>query len=150
MIYSVPEIQSRVLPIAQKYNIPALYLFGSYARGEANENSDVDLLVDTTGTALTSLLRLGELYCDLETALKKSIDLVAIRSIMQKHAMPSKDAFRDTVLKEAVFLCAGTENNAIVAVPNITTLNAMDAVENDEDIYGPFNSVSDLMGVLNS
>lgn len=106
MIYSVPEIQARVLPIVKKYNIPALYLFGSYARGEANENSDVDLLVDTTGTALTSLLRLGELYCDLEAALEKPIDLVTVRSIMQKHAMPSKDAFRDTVLKERVCLCA--------------------------------------------
>lgn len=106
MVYSISDIQARVIPIVQKYNIPALYLFGSYARGEANENSDIDLLVDTAGTTLTSLLRLGELYCDLETALGKAIDLVTVRSIMQKHTMPSKDAFRDTVLKERVCLCA--------------------------------------------
>lgn len=106
MVYSISEIQARVLPIVRKYHIPALYLFGSYARGEATESSDIDLLVDTTGTALTSLLRLGELYCDLEAALDKSIDLVTVQSILQKHAMPSQDAFRDTVLKERVCLCA--------------------------------------------
>ena len=56
MIYTLAEIKSRVLPIIQKYNIPAMYLFGSYARGDATEESDLDFLVDTTGTRLTSLL----------------------------------------------------------------------------------------------
>ena len=59
MVYSIAEIQNKVLPIIQKYHIPAMYLFGSYARGTANEDSDIDFLVDTTGTELTSLLRLG-------------------------------------------------------------------------------------------
>ena len=40
MIYTLDEIKSRVLPVIQKYNIPAMYLFGSYARGEATEESD--------------------------------------------------------------------------------------------------------------
>ena len=35
-------------------------------------------------------------------------------------------------------------------VPNATTLSAMDAAEKDEDVYGPFNSVSDLMEALNA
>lgn len=61
VIYTIDEIKKRIIPIIQKYNIPAMYLFGSYARGEANENSDLDFLVDTTGTRLTSLLSLGEL-----------------------------------------------------------------------------------------
>ena len=59
MVYSLEEIQRRAAPLIAKYRIPALYLFGSYARGEATEDSDLDFLVDTTGTALTSLLRLG-------------------------------------------------------------------------------------------
>lgn len=61
MIYSFKEIQRRVAPLIKKYGIPALYLFGSYARGEATDDSDMDFLVDTTGTELTSLLRLGAL-----------------------------------------------------------------------------------------
>ena len=61
MIYTLNEIKNRVLPIIQKYNIPAMYLFGSYARGNATDESELDFLVDTTGTRLTSLLSLGEL-----------------------------------------------------------------------------------------
>ena len=43
MIFTLAEIKSRVLPVIQKYNIPAMYLFGSYARGEATEESDAVL-----------------------------------------------------------------------------------------------------------
>ena len=50
MVYTLDEIKKRVFPVIQKYNIPAMYLFGSYARGETTEESDLDFLVDTTGT----------------------------------------------------------------------------------------------------
>lgn len=71
MIYTLDEIKKRILPVIEKYSIPAMYLFGSYARGEATEDSDLDFLLDTTGTGLTSLLSLGALYCDLEEAFQK-------------------------------------------------------------------------------
>lgn len=106
MIYTLEEIRSRTLPIIQKYHIPAMYLFGSYARGQATEDSDLDFLVDTTGTDLTSLLRLGALYCDLEDAFEKRIDLITVRSIMQNTDMPSDVDFRNAVLKERVRLDA--------------------------------------------
>ena len=106
MIYTLEEIRSRTLPIIQKYHIPALYLFGSYARGQATEDSDLDFLVDTTGTSLTSLLRLGALYCDLENAFEKRIDLITVRSIMQNTDMASDIDFRNAVLRERVRLDA--------------------------------------------
>lgn len=40
MVYSIAEIQCRVMPIIEKYRILAMYLFGSCARGEATEDSD--------------------------------------------------------------------------------------------------------------
>lgn len=104
MVYTIDEIKRKVLPIIEKYRIPAMYLFGSYARGDATEESDLDFLIDTTGTELTSLLRLGALYCDLEEAFQKSIDLITIRSIMQESTMESDIDFRNTVLKERVRL----------------------------------------------
>lgn len=104
MVYTIQEIQDLVTPIIRKYNIPAMYLFGSYARGEATEESDIDFLVDTTGTELTSLLRLGALYCDLEEVLCKKIDLITVRAIMQNSSMESNADFRNTVLKERVSL----------------------------------------------
>ena len=35
-------------------------------------------------------------------------------------------------------------------VPNAVTLSAIDGAENDRDMYGPFDSVSDLMEALNA
>ena len=104
MIYTMDEIKKRVFPVIQKYNIPAMYLFGSYARGEATEESDLDFLVDTTGTSLTSLLSLGALYCDLEEVFQKSIDLITVHSVMQNVATESERSFRDAVIRERVKL----------------------------------------------
>ena len=104
MIYTLEEIRRRVFPVIQKYNIPAMYLFGSYARGEATEESDLDFLVDTTGTGLTSLLSLGALYCDLEEVFHKDIDLITVHSVMQNVVTESDRNFRDTVIRERVKL----------------------------------------------
>ena len=104
MIYTVQEIQSSVMPVAQKYGIKAVFLFGSYAKGTATEDSDIDLLIDTSGTALRSLLSLGALYNDLEAVLEKKIDLITIRSLEQRTQMPSEAAFREAVMKERVRL----------------------------------------------
>lgn len=104
MIYTVQEIQSRVMPVTKKYGIKAVFLFGSYAKGTATEDSDIDLLIDTSGTALRSLLSLGALYNDLEAVLEKKIDLITIRSLEQRTQMPSEAAFREAVMKERVRL----------------------------------------------
>lgn len=100
MIYTIEEIKCRIAPVIEKYRIPAMYLFGSYARGEATEESDIDLLVDTAGTELTSLLRLGALYCDLEEVFNKRIDLITVQSLNQRSTMESDHDFKDTVLQE--------------------------------------------------
>ena len=56
MVYTVEQIAQCILPVAQKYGLKAVYLFGSYARGTATESSDIDLLIDTSGTNIKSLL----------------------------------------------------------------------------------------------
>lgn len=104
MVYTLAEIKNKVMPILEKYRIPAMCLFGSYARGNATEDSDIDFLIDTTGTDLTSLLRLGALYCDLEEAFQKPIDLITVGAIMQESTMESDIDFRNTVLRERVRL----------------------------------------------
>jgi predicted nucleotidyltransferase len=45
--YTIPEIQKLIRPIAQRYGVERVLLFGSYARGEANPDSDVDLRIDS-------------------------------------------------------------------------------------------------------
>ena len=44
--FTIEEIQEKVIPVAKKYGVKKLWLFGSYARGEADAESDVDFLID--------------------------------------------------------------------------------------------------------
>ncbi len=104
VIYTVEEIREKIQPIAEKYQLKAVYLFGSYARNAAKETSDIDLLIDTTGTALKSLFTLGELYCELEEAFQKPIDLITLSALQQRPHLSSEEDFRDTVLNEKVNL----------------------------------------------
>ena len=103
MIYTLDEIRRIITPIAQKYNLSAVYLFGSYARGTAREDSDLDLLVDLSGQK--NLLRTFTfLYNDLTEAFQKPIDLVTMGAILQSSKMPSEESFKKTVLEERVSL----------------------------------------------
>ena len=75
-IYTVGEIREIVIPIAKKHGVAALYLFGSYARGEATAESDVDFLLD--GGKICSLYQLAAFRLDLEDALGKQVDLLTL------------------------------------------------------------------------
>lgn len=106
MVYTTEEIRTIVSPIAVKYHLKAVFLFGSYARGTATSASDIDLLIDTTGADLDSLFKLGALYNDLSDALKKEIDMVTVASIEQPAIRASEIAFRENILKERKSLYA--------------------------------------------
>ena len=43
---TIEEIKRAVVKVGKKYGIKNAYLFGSYAKGEATENSDVDIIID--------------------------------------------------------------------------------------------------------
>lgn len=64
---------------AAHYHITSLALFGSMARGEATEKSDVDLLIDFSQTP--DLLTFIELEEKLKSALGKNVDLVPKRKL---------------------------------------------------------------------
>ena len=100
MIYTLDEIRQRIRPVAEKYHLRAVYVFGSYARGEAREDSDVDLLVDLAGADLSGFFAIGGLYNDLEMALQKKIDLVTTESLEQPCRRMSDKLVREIVNKE--------------------------------------------------
>lgn len=106
MIYTISEIQRIITPIAQKYHLRAVYLFGSYARGTATEMSDIDMLIDTEGSPVKSLLDLAAVYCDLEEAFQKRVDLLTLSALKQKAQMPSESDFRTAVNEERKMLYA--------------------------------------------
>lgn len=73
-ILSTNEIAARVRPIAEKYRVQAVYLFGSYARGEADETSDLDFLVfGGEHFKPTLIFAFAE---ELRAALEKEIDVL--------------------------------------------------------------------------
>jgi len=46
---SIEEIKAYILPVVEKYPVYKVILYGSYARGDASDNSDIDLIVDSRG-----------------------------------------------------------------------------------------------------
>lgn len=64
--------------LSQRYPIQRLALFGSWARGDAREDSDVDVLVEVDPSIGLRFVDLGD---DLEKALGRRVDLVSRRAI---------------------------------------------------------------------
>lgn len=44
-VFTLTDIANLIKPIVRKYGVKEIYLFGSYARGDADEDSDLDFLV---------------------------------------------------------------------------------------------------------
>ena len=78
MRYSVDEIKAIVSALARQYGAGRIYLFGSYARGDASADSDIDLRIDKGDIRG---LQLGGLAADLEDAFGLPIDLVPTGSL---------------------------------------------------------------------
>jgi len=64
--------------LSRRYPIHRLALFGSWARGDARENSDVDVMVEVDPSIGLRFVDLGE---ELEKALGRRVDLVSRRAI---------------------------------------------------------------------
>ena len=74
MIYTIEEIKERTGQIAKRYAVDKMSLFGSYARGEATDDSDVDFLIDRGG--IQDLFVYFAFVEDLEEALGCHVDVV--------------------------------------------------------------------------
>ena len=95
------SIMYLIKPIAKKYKLDRIYLFGSYARGEARKDSDVDLMIE--GGDIKSLLDLVELQNAFETALGRDVDVIE-RSAIQDNDSRSGRRFRSHFERDKVLL----------------------------------------------
>jgi len=85
VIYAIDELKERIAPVARNFRLPAVYLFGSYARGDATDKSDVDILIDKTGTQLRGLFAMGGLHEELiEAAAGKQVDLITTNALEER------------------------------------------------------------------
>ncbi len=95
-ILTIKQIKERIRPVIQKHGIKEVYLFGSYARGEANSNSDIDIYCDS-GDADT-LIKLSAFKREMKEALEKDVDIVTIGSSID-------DYFREQLEEDKIRIC---------------------------------------------
>ena len=79
-VLTIKQIKELTLPVFRKHNIKEVYLFGSYSRGEARKESDVDLFCE--GGDIESLLDHVRVQRELKEALGKDVDLITFGSSM--------------------------------------------------------------------
>ena len=78
-IYRIPEIQKKLHPVFEQAPVYRAVLFGSYAKGQATERSDIDIVIDGRGE-LRGLGFFGVLE-DMTQALNKRVDLIELSEI---------------------------------------------------------------------
>ena len=76
------ELQAVVAPIAERYGMIRVYLFGSRARGDNRENSDFDFCV--VAPRGCSLMKLGSFLYDLKDALGTEVDVVCEEGLQER------------------------------------------------------------------
>ena len=91
--YTISELRDIIAPLAREYGAERVYLFGSYARGDMTDGSDIDLRIDKgqiRGLALAGLL------VDLEDALGLPVDFLTTASLDER--------FLDSIHNDEVLL----------------------------------------------
>jgi len=73
------KIKEKIHPVAKKYNLRCVWIFGSYAKKKQKKNSDIDILVRTED--VLGGFKIVEVKFALEEALKKQVDIVTTGSI---------------------------------------------------------------------
>ena len=89
------EIRQLVLPACQKFNVKRLDVFGSLARSEGTEESDIDFLVEFKDAADKPSKRFFGLLHQFEDLLQCDVDLLTISGLRNPF-------FRDRVMRERV------------------------------------------------
>ncbi len=88
------EIRNLIAPVLELYHVKSAYLFGSYARGEATETSDVDLFVVFDDDDI-SLFEVGGLLETLKEALQMNVDVLTDGNKLTKRFQ--ENLYRDMI-----------------------------------------------------
>ncbi len=86
------DVRLRIIPVLKEHGVTHAAVFGSFAKGLANEASDLDILVELDEGS--SLLDLAALKLDLQDALGRDVDVITYESIHPR--------LKEQVLKERV------------------------------------------------
>ena len=88
------DIKDKIAKPARQYGIQKAYLFGSYARGEAGFESDIDICIEKGN--IRTLFQLSGFCQDLEETLGNKVDVITTTSL--------SDNFREQIEKDMVLI----------------------------------------------
>ena len=91
----IERIKLKALPILKKYKIVRAGIFGSYARNEQTENSDIDIIIEMlpdTENIFDKRIELKEL---IQKRFSKQVDIC--------HAKAIKPIFKDLIFSETIY-----------------------------------------------
>lgn len=95
-ILTLKQIKEKLLPILHSHKIYEIYLFGSYSRGEATRDSDIDIYCESGD--IRTLYDQVDLEDEIREKLGKKVDIVFIGSIMHEY-------FKEQLDKDKIKLC---------------------------------------------
>ncbi|MCL6610907.1 MAG: nucleotidyltransferase family protein [Peptococcaceae bacterium] len=85
-------IKEIAVPILRRHGVAKASVFGSYAKGDYDKNSDVDILIEYAPGVRKSLFTRIKIKNELKRALQKDVDVVTEASLSQH--------LRDEVMRE--------------------------------------------------
>lgn len=97
MVYTVLEIANKTRPIFEKYGVKKAILFGSYANGNPDEKSDIDIVVDSNCKGL----KFYGLLEEITRKLNKDIDLIEAKQIITNSRIDNEIKKSGMVIYEA-------------------------------------------------
>ena len=91
-VLGIENIRDICSEVFDRFNVDYCYLFGSYAKGKAKENSDIDLLISTKEKGI----RFYDLAETLRERLKKKVD------VLNREQLNNNGSLLDEILKDGV------------------------------------------------
>ena len=92
--FSIEELKEIIKPIAKQYGVKKIYLFGSIARGDYDEESDYDFCIDRG--KIDCLLEYSSFCYDLQNAIGYDVDIVTTKGAERR------PEFLKTIMNEGV------------------------------------------------
>ena len=107
-IYTIDQIKEKAREIFKKYELDKVYIFGSYARGEATENSDIDLII--VGGNIKGMFNFSQFALELVETMRKEFDIINEENYTSEKSndsdllKKSKSIFYNNICKERILI----------------------------------------------
>ena len=105
---NIEDIRKAVTPVAEKYGVKRVFLFGSYARGDNTDKSDIDLRIDKG--KLRTLWQLSGFRLDVQDNVGRKVDVVTTLSL------------------DVEFLCEITKEELLIYSDNCSIVSALETI----------------------